>query len=521
MAPPGGTPYRRVVDLRTKLVFALVAVALGSMLAFGWLAFGSARASLRASALEQLEAVAESKRESIERVLLGWRERVQLVSSRTQLRASLRELTASGNPAARQNVALILEDALASTNTIESLAVVDTGGALVAAVGGWTSAPEEAEDLVSRSRGTDTRGYRGLSRTLAGRFRALYAEPLELDGEMLGWLHARIRDGEIIQVTDDYDGLGNTGETMVAFRDTAGIARILNEVRHVDAAGDDADAGGGPRILSVPDGLDNPTLLALEGAEGSFNEDVVDYRNEPVWAATRFIPETGWGLVVKVDASERQEAITTLRRDLQQLGVSLAAFAILVGTALGFHIARPIMGLAAVARQVEEGELGARATVHGQDEIGLLAQTFNDMAEELERRMNELKQFHTFFEVALDMLCIAGTDGYFKRTNPAFERTLGWTAEELRERPFFDLVHPDDVEATRAEVAQLAQGIPTVRFQNRYRCADGSYKTLLWTSQPDPETGLLYAAARDVTELTLARERLAAAGKSQEAPEGD
>ena len=105
-----------------------------------------------------------------------------------------------------------------------------------------------------------------------------------------------------------------------------------------------------------------------------------------------------------------------------------------------------------------------------------------------------------FFGYALDMCCIAGVDGYFKRVNHAFIRTLGYTREQLLERPFNDFVHPDDRPGTHAEIGTLATGKPTLSFENRYRCHDGEYRTLHWTSFPEPETGLLYAIARDVTE---------------------
>jgi len=105
-----------------------------------------------------------------------------------------------------------------------------------------------------------------------------------------------------------------------------------------------------------------------------------------------------------------------------------------------------------------------------------------------------------FFTYALDMLCIAGTDGFFKRVNPSFERTLGWTADEMLQKPFVDLIHPDDRAETLAEVGRLATGMPTLSFENRFRCKDGSYRHLHWTSYPEPGTGLLYAVARDVTE---------------------
>jgi PAS domain S-box-containing protein len=94
------------------------------------------------------------------------------------------------------------------------------------------------------------------------------------------------------------------------------------------------------------------------------------------------------------------------------------------------------------------------------------------------------------------MLCIASTDGYFKRINAAFIHELGWPEEELLRRPFISLVHPDDVEATLAEIGKLAEGMPTIAFENRFLCMDGEYKLLRWNSFPDEDTGRLYAIAR-------------------------
>jgi PAS domain S-box-containing protein len=130
---------------------------------------------------------------------------------------------------------------------------------------------------------------------------------------------------------------------------------------------------------------------------------------------------------------------------------------------------------------------------------------FRDVTER-KRARDELDRL---FSLSLDLLCIAGTDGYFKRINPAFERVLGYNREELLSRSFIEFVHPDDREATLAEVENLAKGFPVVDFQNRYRAKDGSFRWLAWRSAPLPEHGLIYAVARDVTEQRRMQEQLA------------
>ena len=126
-----------------------------------------------------------------------------------------------------------------------------------------------------------------------------------------------------------------------------------------------------------------------------------------------------------------------------------------------------------------------------------------------------------FFTLSIDMLCIADFRGYFKRVNPAFERVLGHTADELVSRPFLDFVHPGDREATLAEVATLSAGVPSVSFENRYRCTDGSYRWLHWNAAPAREEELIYAVAHDVTERRRAEEQLRESAERLERTNGE
>jgi PAS domain S-box-containing protein len=115
--------------------------------------------------------------------------------------------------------------------------------------------------------------------------------------------------------------------------------------------------------------------------------------------------------------------------------------------------------------------------------------------ESLRQKTEELEQF---FNLSLELLSIANTEGYFLRLNRSWERILGYSREELMAKQFFDFVHPDDLDRTHKAVSTLASQQRPLHFGNRYRCKDGTYRWLEWTSAP--AGNLIYAAARDVTE---------------------
>ncbi|MBI5571252.1 MAG: PAS domain S-box protein [Desulfomonile tiedjei] len=115
------------------------------------------------------------------------------------------------------------------------------------------------------------------------------------------------------------------------------------------------------------------------------------------------------------------------------------------------------------------------------------------------------------FNLSLDMLAIAGFDGFLKQLNPAWQQTLGWTREELLARPYLDLVHPEDRRDTMSAGERLRTGKAVYSFENRYQCKDGSYRWISWNSFPLPEEKLIFAVARDITEHKRSQEELAKA----------
>ncbi len=119
--------------------------------------------------------------------------------------------------------------------------------------------------------------------------------------------------------------------------------------------------------------------------------------------------------------------------------------------------------------------------------------------ENLKRETKIAKTMTRFFENSQDLMCVAGTDGFFKEVSPSFTEVLGYAVSELLGRPFLDFVHKDDIALTIKEVGKLAQGHRTVNFQNRYQTKDGRWLILSWTSSPSADGSTIYAIARDST----------------------
>jgi PAS domain S-box-containing protein len=125
--------------------------------------------------------------------------------------------------------------------------------------------------------------------------------------------------------------------------------------------------------------------------------------------------------------------------------------------------------------------------------------------EELRRMADENSRI---FNNTLTLGALATFDGYFKKLNPAWEKTLGWTRDELMSKPFAAFIHPDDLGKTSEILTVISSGHTVPTFENRYRCKDGSYRWLLWSSSPDIARKLIYASAIDITSRKKSEEEL-------------
>ncbi|MPY59510.1 nitrate- and nitrite sensing domain-containing protein [Streptomyces spongiae] len=255
------------------------------------------------------------------------------------------------------------------------------------------------------------------------------------------------------------------------------------------------------------------------------------------------------------DVADRDLA-TARSGGARELVVSLLVLGVVTALVLALRrsITRPLGDVSAGARALSDGDLSYDIGYAGRDELGDVADTVRGLRVTTERLVGEIRamngaidagrfehradaasfdgtwahvlggmndtmasfaaahgrrqkaeqELESVFTLSLDLLCICGLDGYFKRVNPAFERTLGHSSEVLLSKPLVEFLHEEDRARTRAAFDRLATGEEVDEFENRYVRDDGTECWLQWSARPVPEEGLIYAAARDVTESRLA-----------------
>jgi PAS domain S-box-containing protein len=133
---------------------------------------------------------------------------------------------------------------------------------------------------------------------------------------------------------------------------------------------------------------------------------------------------------------------------------------------------------------------------------------WNGVPIDIAERKRAEQELERFLDLAPNMVCIASTDGYFRKTNKEWERGWGYSQDELLSAPFGDFIYPDDRETTFKEVERQIAENTTIHFINRYRAKDGSYRWIDWNAFPEESCKVLYAKALGITERKRVEEEL-------------
>lgn len=364
------------MDLKTKLALALVSASLLSMAALGYFTHLWAEDLFLADSQRQLNTLAESRQDAISGVFADWQEEVRALVGRAQSLELTRSQLDSRAAASIERIAGVLRDARASSDSLRRVTLFDVQGNPLS--GSETVEPKTLAVLPD-----EDVAFSGIELEPDDSISVVFAAWLTLGGRRVGLVEAVFAGHALERLVGHSAEIGATGETslLIPMRTLDDGYRILG-----------AEQDRAPRPLSEAPAT---VAAALRGQEQRLAE-ATDHRGREVMAATRFLPEPGWALVVQVDSAEARQRADRLLTNMRDLGVSLAAFAILGGTLYGLYLGRPIHKLVEEVDRIRHGETGLRLDVSGEDEVAFLAQSLNEFMDQLDRssdlfRLGELR----------------------------------------------------------------------------------------------------------------------------------
>jgi PAS domain S-box-containing protein len=134
----------------------------------------------------------------------------------------------------------------------------------------------------------------------------------------------------------------------------------------------------------------------------------------------------------------------------------------------------------------------------------------------LEQRVEErTAERDRVWQLTNDLMATARLDGYLVQVNPAWQRLLGWSEEELLTRPFINFVARADHDETVKVIGRLSDGKTVAGFVDHVLAKDGSERAIMWTAVPEIGSSLFYIIGRDLTEQHATEEALRQAQKMQ------
>lgn len=370
------------MTLFKKSATAFLVVALLPLLVVSTLTLVSAEHSLTRQITNQLTSVASTQSHRLQSIIDQNLERLALVSSRTQLRISLNRYLQEGLPAYQSKMTKIVNDAKQSIASFNKISITDLSGTVLASTD-TEAVGKKYANLAVIERGKKENNADTFFNNADWGLQLFLAGPLYLNDNLLGVIVIESSADNIVALVQDYSGLGETGETIIAQKTQMGDALFITPIRFNPYAA---------LNLIVPKDRANSAITQSFIAKHQFIENAVDYRSRQVLAATELIDSVNWGLVVKIDREEALAPVIELRSVL--LAVFLIVSALVITGSLFFAktIANPIRNLTSFAAKLKDGQLEQRINTDSKGEIGELASTFNKMADNLSQAQDQLEQ---------------------------------------------------------------------------------------------------------------------------------
>ncbi|MFA6519482.1 MAG: ATP-binding protein [Candidatus Paceibacterota bacterium] len=361
------------MKLNTKIVLTILQVSLIPWALGGFLAYLSSQEQINSQTYSNLDAIAAIQKNRLQDTLQNKLDILQLFTKSPWLTAYVRDYNAQPTLANKKRIQDLIE-APGRSLGIKKLFVMTLDGAVIASTdSALLGTDKENEDYFKR--GVLANDESILEKDAAGIVSQYLVGPLISNGKTEGVMAVVTDANDIVDVAHDFTGLGKTGETLIVQKMSGNNALFLTSTRY--------DPSAALERVVTADKTNVPSVHAVAGEEAVFN-NVVDYRGVKVFAATRYIPSVGWGIVVKIDKSEAFAPVVRLRELFFFIIAMVGVLMVFIGISMSRSITGPINKVTEFASKISQGATQQSIVVTSKDEVGILAATLNTMIERLQ-----------------------------------------------------------------------------------------------------------------------------------------
>lgn len=372
------------MSLRSKFLFILISVSFIPFLFIGLLNYANTRQLLVEAALSKVNALKTLKVNQIEDNLKFDVEKLQLVTSRTQMRQLVEDYSKKNNPEDLKKIQKIITDTKEAAENFSEISILNLEGAVIASTN---------SDLIKTNMSTKSFFIQGKAKDSVSIFSQdqnnylvhYLSGPLYLDDVLIGVLVIKTNAEHYLSIFTDYDELGQTGESLFVLRD--GNNAIFTHPLRFD------NEAAFKRKIDLND-LSKPSALALTGQSGVYS-DTKDYRGNSVISATHYFKDLDAAIVVKIDKSEALSQIDEYQSSFIIIAFVVLIFTILIVLYLTGSFTKPINELSKAAEKLSQADFTTTTTilnVNSKDEIGRLAEAFRKMTIKLKQSYGSLEE---------------------------------------------------------------------------------------------------------------------------------
>lgn len=363
------------MKIKTKLSLFFTGFALLGILVILTVAFYNADSDTINVSRDHLSSIAEIQKSRVEEVISKDLEQLNQIKNRTGIIDDVESYENNSSSTVAESLNTRITDAQNSSKGFNDIAVYDQDGNLITS----SNSKVKVEDFYNPSDLKKEIGESKIELSYKGERKLIIHGPIEKNGITLGTLLIISDISDFQKITQDYTGLGTTGETTIAGRTDNGDAIYLSAPRF-----------GSPTTIVSKDATNVAITQALQKKEEIFT-NLLDYRGHPVYAVTKYIPEVDWGLVVKKDKTEIFQPIYSNAWTMGGISLAFLIIAFLISIAVANSISRPIVKLQKGTEEIERGNLDYKAALNSKDEIGQLSRSFDAMTASLKESRENIE----------------------------------------------------------------------------------------------------------------------------------